>query len=345
MISARIIADSKNEFGNRLTTFVLTMPRIVLAEAKTHRIISLDDEGLEELIYPGIGMNDDPNVSKNSASSRAIPFEKMLKSVEENPFIPLRWQKDHSGMQGTEYFTEEDDKVLLYGGGYHSKIDSLKERWLAARDAAVAKAKDLHDLGLTKQLCNRLLEPWLYHTVIATASEWGNFFALRAHKDAEIHIQDLAYKMLDAYNASDPVLLKAGEWHIPFGDNINLPSPIPIEEGLTLDEGVAFRKVMVATARCARVSYNNFEGKDDYNADIKLYHRLLESGHLSPFEHCAQSMSNDEYEYYGHNLAGNTMGCIPYLSEPGWCGNFQGFIQLRKTIEGENKSDSRIILK
>lgn len=307
MISARIIADSKNGFGNRLTTFVLVIPRILLSEFNTHRAIS-----------------------RNSASSRAIPFEKMLKSVEENPFIPLKWQKDHSGMQGTEYFT-------------HSKeIDILNGKWLNARDAAIKSAKDLNKeliysedsyscstctgVGVTKQLCNRLLEPFLYHTVIATATEWGNFFALRAHKDAEIHIQDLAYKMLDAYNDSNPVLLEPGEWHIPFGDNINLPPTIPIEEGLTLDEGVAIRKVMVATARCARVSYNNFEGKDDYNADIKLYHRLLESGHLSPFEHCAQAMNLD-------------------LEDSDWSGNFQGFIQLRKTIEGENKSDSRIIVK
>lgn len=306
-ISARIIADSKNDKGNRLTTFVLTMPRIVLAEFNTHR-----------------------SISRNSASSRAIPFEKMLKSVEDNPFIPLRWQKDHSGMQGTEYFT------------HWKEIDILKSKWLRARDAAVKAAKDLNNemiytensydcstcsgVGLTKQLCNRLLEPFLYHTVIATATEWDNFFSLRAHKDAEIHIQDLAFKMLDAYNASEPKLLGLGEWHIPFGDNIYLPSSIPIPEGLTLDEGVALRKVMVATARCARVSYNNFEGKDDYDADIKLYHRLLSSGHMSPFEHCAQAGSK-------------------YDSWSSYSGNFQGFVQLRKTIPGENKIDSRIIRK
>jgi hypothetical protein len=80
MIQRKNIADSKNEFGNRLTTFVLTFPRIVLAEFNTHRMIS-----------------------KNSASSRAIPFKKMLKMVQENPFIPIKWMKDHSGMQGNEY--------------------------------------------------------------------------------------------------------------------------------------------------------------------------------------------------------------------------------------------------
>ena len=34
----------------------------------------------------------------------------------------------------------------------------------------------------------------------------------------EIHIQDLAFKMLEAYNESIPKLLKEGEWHIPFAE-------------------------------------------------------------------------------------------------------------------------------
>ena len=85
MIQAKIIADSKNKFGNRITTMIVTIPRIILAEFNTHRMFS-----------------------RNSASSRAIPFEKMVKSVKENPFIPIAWQKDHKGMQGTEYFQENE---------------------------------------------------------------------------------------------------------------------------------------------------------------------------------------------------------------------------------------------
>ncbi len=74
-INAKIIADSKNEFGNRITTMVITFPRYILAEFNTHRVLS-----------------------KNSASSRAIPFKKMVKAVEDHPFIPMAWQKDHPGM-------------------------------------------------------------------------------------------------------------------------------------------------------------------------------------------------------------------------------------------------------
>src|SRR5688572_21941992 len=106
--SAKIVADSKNPFGQRLTTFVITFPRIILAEKNTHRMLS-----------------------KNSASSRAIPFKKMVEAVQTNPFIPLKWMKDHSGMQGVEYFNEEEGKLLNY-------------IWLQGRDSAVRHAKDLH---------------------------------------------------------------------------------------------------------------------------------------------------------------------------------------------------------
>jgi thymidylate synthase ThyX len=351
MISAKIITDSKNEFGNRITTMVVTFPRFILAEFNTHRMFS-----------------------RNSASSRAIPFEKMLKSVEENPFIPIAWQKDHKGMQGTEYYTDDNS------------IETLKANWLGARDYAVSHAKALSDFQLTKQLCNRLLEPFMHHTVIVTATEWENFFALRcpqytdgkgkvyrSKKDycnnyntkpdnevikedklfwfnqnkgqAEIHMMQLAECMWDAYNESTPKELKAGEWHIPFGDNLNVEQISKIigikgmqpNQSLDNQEDIAIRAVehglifdeiaiKIATARCARVSYTVVGEEDkepNYEADIKLHDRLRDAGHMSPFEHCAQAMEyrevNDEFV-------------------TGFSGNFKGFTQYRKTLPNENIS-------
>lgn len=143
-ISAKMITHSVNEFNIKIGTMVVTFPRYILAELNTHRMLS-----------------------KNSASSRAIPFEKLLKSVEENPFIPIAWMKDHKGMQGTEYFTDKHD------------IFDCTTEWSKARDFAVMEAKRLSSYGLTKQLVNRLLEPFMWHTVIITATEYSNFFALR----------------------------------------------------------------------------------------------------------------------------------------------------------------------
>lgn len=316
-ISAEIIADSINEQGDRITSFVIVLPRIVLAEFNTHRMLS-----------------------RNSASSRAIPFEKMLKRVQEEPFIPIKFQKDHSGMQGTEYFEGEEAELI-------------KHEWLMARDSAVTNAKILaapfadEESGLTKQLCNRLLEPFMYHTIIATATEWSNFMALRAHPAAEIHIAHAAHLMLEEMNASTPKLLKAGEWHIPFGDKMdeNRISEFLFEKYGTDDmederKGVSIEKtkIMIATARCARVSYMNYEGGDDYGKDITLHDKLSSVGHWSCFEHCARAMNEDEYNWLNATSGGNSIG-------NGWSGNFKGFVQYRKTFEGENKSDDRLLAK
>jgi hypothetical protein len=320
MIQAKILADSKSVRGERITTFLLTFPRIILAEFNTHRAFS-----------------------RNSASSRAIPFKKMVESVEKNPFIPIAWQKDHKGMQGTEYITSKDD------------IENCISVWLKARNDAVKQSICLNGAEgferVTKQLCNRLLEPFMWHTVICTATEWDNFFNLRcpeylinwypkdrpealepsqaifkSKKDAiartegecdkwtekdwrecnisqaEIHIQALAEAMWDARNESTPKVLGIGEWHIPFGEE----------------------DVKVATAKCARVSYTTVgsENKSSHTADIELYNRLLESGHMSPFEHCAQVMC--ETDYY----------------ERPWSRNFKGFMQYRELVE-----DVEIILR
>lgn len=137
MIAAKVIADSLAK-GHKITSMIVTMPRFILAEFNTHR-----------------------TVSRNSASSRAIPFEKMVQSVQDNPFIPIAWQKDHKEMQGTEYFIDERD------------LDALKRNYLTARSNAVEQAQLQASKGLTKQICNRLLEPFMYHTIIVTANASG----------------------------------------------------------------------------------------------------------------------------------------------------------------------------
>lgn len=295
-ISASIIADSINPKGRRLTSFIVRFPRMVLAELNTHRAFS-----------------------RNSASSRAIPFKKMLEMVQNDPFIPLRFQKDHSGMQGTEYFEGEEHEQCV-------------RDWLAARDSAVAAATSFK-LPVTKQLRNRILEAFMWHTVIVTATDYENFFALRAHGDAEIHIAELARQMLEAYNASEPKSLKPGEWHIPFGDKIDRDRLLKvhcahhgIDQKSKIDEFVlalTFPESLlkVSVARCARISYLNFEGKDDYAADIKLCDRLFGATprHLSPTEHVAQCLDSEER-----------------------IGNFCGWRQYRHTFPDENLRDPRV---
>jgi len=295
-IYAEIIADSLNPVGKRLTTFIVSLPRPLLSELNTHRALS-----------------------KNSASSRAIPFEKMLEMVKTNPFIPLRFQKDHKGMQGTEYFEGEEEKDCI-------------QDWLNARDKAIEAATSfVHPV--TKQLRNRLLEPFMWHRVILSGTDFENFFALRAHKDAEIHIAALAYKMLEEYNKSTPKQLKVGDFHIPFGDKFDEQrlQSLYYSGKFTLGESIVSKlspytdlKIRVSVARCARISYHNYEGKDDYEQDMKTCDKLFGSipRHLSPTEHVAVALSSDEK-----------------------FGNFTGFKQYRYMFENQNLNDSRVIKK
>jgi len=369
MIKAEILADSKNQFGNRITTMKVTMPRIILAEFNTHRMFS-----------------------RNSASSRAIPFEKMYNTVNATPFIPIAWQKDHKGMQGSEYITRE------------SEIKFCRDEWLRARDKALEQSIQLQTSNVTKQLCNRLLEPFMWQTVIVTATEWENFFALRCPKyihktgnevneyrnwkdlishleslseeyidnwknesvlqrllhskgQAEIHMMALAEVMWDAYNESTPRLLKAGEWHIPFGDKIDndyicidLLGWDKYRKDIA-DTKINEYKIAISTAMCARVSYTTIgeeNKKANYSKDVDLHDKLAASGHMSPFEHCARAMSNNEYynhingvvecnrnQLYGDEEKIQQISIIDKQSF-GWSGNFRGFVQYRKMIPNEN---------
>lgn len=309
MIKAEIIQDSKNPVGNRLTTFILEYPRFVHAELMTHRVFS-----------------------KNAASSRAIPIEKMIQQVLDNPAMPVWWGKNQSGMQANE---ELDDTLLRHenvvDGVSGAMTDKLlaKALWLEGRDLAIEQVKKLNNLGLHKQIANRILEPWFNIRIVLSGTEFENFFALRAHKDAQPEIRTLAYQMLDAYNGSTPKVLKANEWHIPFGDNMDIAkieNLIRAERGEVEDSDqlwslISNYKKKIAIARCARISYLNYEGKDDYEADAKLCDRLFGSvpKHLSPTEHVAMA-----------------------LDKPEWSGNFRGFKQYRKFFLDESLKDNRI---
>lgn len=340
---AEILADSLSPQGHRLTTMKITFPRYILAEMNTHRIFS-----------------------RNSASSRAIPFKKMVKMIEENPFIPMAWQKDHKGMQGSEYITDP------------LEIENCKALWLMSRDHTVEDSRRLNSVSnVTKQLCNRLLEPFMWHTVIVTATEWENFFKLRCpqykrgdqvyrswkdaggvksvsivdrllmnESQAEIHIQAIAELMWDAYNESKPKQLQAGEWHIPFGDKIDDSRLLYLVHHFYTERNNAEKllpefKIKIATARCARISYETLgdNSKIDYEADLKLYDILSKSGHWSPFEHVARAMSVDEFEAYRKSTpiyaeVGHHKVVADYVNDFGWCRNFRGFIQQRALIDG-----------
>ncbi len=296
---AKVLADSVSPAGHRLTTLEATFPRFILAEFNTHRVFS-----------------------RNSASSRAIPVAKQLRRVLDEPYVPVEFGSNQPGMQAGPPLTG-------------SAREAAETEWLRARDAAVrhvlglitspqevAGHPDLHAcldavggslknppaewLNVHKQVANRLLEPFMWHTVIVSATTWDNFWNLRCHPDAQPEIQLIATKMREALDGSQPEALGEGKWHLP------LIKESDLVEAASLDE-----LVKISIGRCARVSYLTHAGTRDLSADVALYDRLLESGHMSPMEHAARPMTRAE------------------LERSQWCGNFEGWVSHRKLIPSE----------
>ena len=224
--------------------------------------------------------------SRNAASSRAISFKKMLQRVQDDPAIPISFPAEQPGMQG---------------GGELQDLDRMyaEAAWLGARDQVVKHAQELHERGVHKSVCNRLLEPFAWMTVIISSTEWDNFFNQRCSPLAMPELRVAAECMRDALCGSTPVLLDFSYYHTPY---------------VTIDEvpDLKLRK-KVSTARCARVSYLTHDGVRDISKDLELFERLKNDGHMSPFEHVARP---------------------GYFNKSNQLGNFDGWIQLRHEVFG-----------
>lgn len=268
MITAKILLDSVNIVGCRLTTFLLTYPRFIHSEVMTHRMFS-----------------------RNAASSRAIPISKMIEQILNNPAMPVTWGMNQKGMQAEKSISKED-------------AHSAEKIWIEAMYRAIESSKKLEALKVHKQISNRLMEPFFHITTLLTATDFGNFFILRAHKDAQPEFQDLAFKMKKLYLENTPSLLNPGEWHLPFMDKF-------LDPDLTIDE-----KLKICVARAARVSYTTHDGDISKEKDFELHDDLVNNGHWSPFEHCAYA-----------------------LNSPARIGNFKGYCQYRKRFSNENKEN------
>jgi thymidylate synthase ThyX len=248
MITTKILKDSITDDGSRLTTWEWTYPRFIHAEIMTHRALS-----------------------KNAASSRAIPTKALRQRVIDTPAIPVHWGARQAGMQAER---EIDD------------IEQAKAWWTRSIDTLVRLHWEGEALGLHKQIVNRIIEPGMLITIIISGTDWANFFHLRNHPDAEPNFQRLASLAWNEYHNHMPTYVSPGGWHTPLVDK---------EEAIQLSED-DLKKVSVG--RCARVSYLTHDGKRDFAKDIELHDKLLGTidsggpGHLSPFEHVAQAVGN-----------------------------------------------------
>lgn len=262
-ITAKVIAHSRHVGSHDLITMEMRYPRFIHAEFMTHRVFS-----------------------RNASSSRAVPVARMIQDVLDDPAMPVAWGSNKPGMQAGE-----DVDPLVQ--------ERAKREWLWTCRDAVQSAKRLAQDGLHKQIVNRILEPFAHISVVVTATEWDNFFALRCHPDADPTMRALADAMRDAIDGSVPHF---AEWHLPY---------VSHAESDDLDVSID-TLALISAARCARVSYLNHDGTaPDIDKDLALAKRLLDSRHMSPFEHQAHATP-------GHPSR-----------------NFNGWTQHRAMIEGE----------
>lgn len=285
-ITANVVQDSYSN-GVRITTLELEYPRFIHAEVLTHR-----------------------QLSRNSASSRAVPVDDMLALVHANPAEPVWWGKTQSGMQAWE---EIDDPSVA------------EAYWNAARYSALDYAETLKDLNLHKQIVNRITEPFQMIRVVVTATEFSNFFELRDHEDAQPEIRALAKAMGRAMQESKPMKLLPGDWHVPYVTRTqDAAGQVFYGDEVVLDRASA---KLVSASCCAQVSYRRAD-KSLEKAE-RIAQRLLQARpwHASPFEHQATPMRGGSFldiqQGVTHMDTHNTL----------WSANFRKWVQHRQLLE------------
>lgn len=273
-ISAKVIQDSISPDGIRLTALSLVYPAFFHQDFMTHRVFS-----------------------RNASSTRAIPMKKMLANIRRDMAMPIHWGINQPGMQAKQQLT-----------GW--RLLAAKALWRLAGHSAMFLAKQLERIGAHKQVGNMILWPFMHFNTIVSSTEWDNFFELRDHEDARPEIQKLAQEIKAAMERSVPVVLKAGQWHLPY---------VYAEDGQMCDLD---QQKKISAARCARVSYLTHEGRvPDVDEDLGLFDRLVGSRplHASPTEHQATPDKKVRGKW----------------KHPELHGNFTGWIQQRKQLEQE----------
>ena len=235
------------------------------------------------------------NQNRNAGSSRAIPTKKMLAQIFNDPAMPSEWGSNRPGMQAGDALT-----------GW--RLFGVRSLWSLGAKFAAIMSWGMMKLGAHKQIANRVTEPYQYMNTLITASmeSWGAYFDLRCHPDADPTIRDLAIEIQTAIETSTPMPLGFDEWHLPY---------VSQQERDELPIGMQLK---LSTARCARVSFEPFDGNAAHEKEVERHNLLVGSRpvHASPTEHQARPMQGMEAQY----------------------GNLKGWRQYRYQVEAEAAS-------
>lgn len=322
---ATMILDSINPEGIPFQTLEVRYPRMVHADAKTHRIHS-GYEGETLVLMEDVSVLIDRDLSRNGRSSRAVPVKRLLEEARTNPYLP-NFMANGAGMVPTLPMNEHD-------------LKEANAVWLAMCGYVTACVEKLNALNVHKQWANRPLEFFGYIDCVLSTTNWKNFLALRQHFAAQQEMQDLANCIAAEIESSTPKLLQPGKWHLPYvmeEDLVKVWDKWRNPDGneaqyIHEPSGYWDELKKISAARCARVSIKPFDGNASYEAEFARYDLLVTSlpVHASPTEHQATpDIFHPKYIDRDELMKG-------YYDHPELSGNLgAGWIQNRKLIPNE----------
>lgn len=333
LFRATILKDSISPEGVRLTTSELQFPRFILSEFNTHRVLS-----------------------KNSASSRAIPVKKQLRKLLSTPYIPERIGVNQSGMQASKYL--EGNQLAIAQEGMYRKRDraiigaledlvgnNFVKNTFGVNNfsRALAEGFNEEDLKAIERIIN------YYDSTMARIKTDERY--VLPEEFLNIHKQTLN-RYLEPF-MMHTVVLTGTEFdnffalrvHTDAQDEISIPARLlqsameeskpellgygewhmPLIQPDEVDEAKANPEhwKYISVGRCARTSYETHNGVRDIEADFSLANeRLSPHGHMSPFEHVATPLE-DPNEFSG---------------------NFRGWKQFRKELPHEENYAEKLAL-
>lgn len=277
--TVKVLAHSKHyQTGSEVATVLFAgFPYRCIQEIATHRMLRPMAKPLYDCYLEPINPFGE-EVSRNSASSRAIPTLKVISQIEVDPYIP-EWRAAKKGMQGGELLPDLDRQLLT-------------EQWLEYKDKATKMALWAFETGACKQDVCAYLLPFMRVDIIATATadSWQHFIDLRAHEDAHPDFAWFAYKLKNELARSQPNGVGFLGWHMPFTDDL--------PDGTSLSD-----KLAVSSVRAARISYGNEKLFLPFPIKEAIAKRaaLIDNKHMSPLEHQVQAVVPNNTDY--KNLA------------------------------------------
>lgn len=278
-IYAKVLADSINSSGNRLTTFEIQLPKVLLAEFNTHRMLS-----------------------KNFQSSRAMPNGA---AVDVESFEPLFYGKNQPGMSAKK------EEIL--------EVEKAKALWGDHIEASKEVSRKLTELGLHKQWSNRTNDWHIMAKGIVSGTEWANFLWLRNHDAAQPEFHKLAYCIQEAFDLSTPQFLSPGQWHLPYVKSELQGQFVQVfENGMTLEEAqkisasctaqVSYRKLDESLEKALDI-YSKLVGMDRIHAS-PMEHLGTPMAPITPFAVPEAGVTHKDIK--GKTWSANFCGFIQY---------------------------------